>query len=106
MPLAKLIGRAGFTFGLVGSWLFYSSPPSSILYESHGVCPSCPYVDIPFASGLTRIQVGLSFGLLSGLVYAVVGFAMGSSISKVRLWASKPHSALYRYIKQAPPVFR
>jgi hypothetical protein len=86
MKLGKLIGRFGFAYGILGSLVFYSSQPSSLFYESHVACPACPYVDIAFATRLTWIQVGLGFGLVPGLAYAVLGFAIGCSISKALVW--------------------
>jgi hypothetical protein len=83
MKLGKLVGRIGFVFGFLGPLLFYSSP-YTFLYESHAVCPVCPYIDIPFAAKMTWIEVGLTLGLFCGLAYALIGFAIGWSISKFR----------------------
>lgn len=84
MKLGKTLGRIGFIIGFLGPVLFYASPPTLFTYESHVVCPLCPYVDIAFATRLTWIEVGLEVGLLFGLVSALVGFVIGYLISKVR----------------------
>ena len=66
-----------------GPVLFYSSP-YQFLYESHVVCPVCPFLEIPFATKITWVGVGLTLGLLCGLTYALIGLGIGWSISKFR----------------------
>jgi hypothetical protein len=83
MMLGKIVGRVGFAFGMFGAILFYSSP-IPFLCESQVICPLCPHVDIAFATKMTWIGVGMWLGLVSGLAYALVGFAMGYGISMVR----------------------
>jgi hypothetical protein len=99
MKLAKTIGRVGFAFGFLGSLPFYLSPYPP-LYESHIVCPACPYADIPFATTMTLAQVALSFGLLSGLIYALIGFAIGYGISQFRLWHRRGRTAEFEQRKR------
>jgi hypothetical protein len=88
MKLGKLIGRIGFVVGFLGPVLFYSSP-FRVLYESHVVCPVCPYLEIPFATKLTWVGVGLWLGLVFGLVYAPIGFGIGWSIFKLRAFVAR-----------------
>jgi len=83
MKFAKLLARIGFAVGLVGPLLFYLGP-YAFLYESHVVCPACPYVELPFATKMTWLEVALKLGLLCGLVYGMIGFGIGYSISKLR----------------------
>jgi hypothetical protein len=83
MRVGKIIGRIGFAFGFLGSLLFYSSP-LPLLRESHVFCPTCPYVDIAFATKTTWIGLGLRLGLAFGLAYALVGFGVGWGISTLR----------------------
>jgi hypothetical protein len=84
MKLPKALGRVGFVIGFLGPLLFYASPPSLFTYESHVVCPYCPYVDIAFATRMTWLQVGLQAGLFFGLVLALTGFLFGYIIAKLR----------------------
>jgi len=92
MKLGKVIGRIGFAFGLLGPLLFYSSP-HPFFYQSHVVCPVCPYIDIAFATKMTWIEVGLRLGLFCGLAYALLGFGIGWSISKFRAWHRRRDAA-------------
>ena len=91
MRLGTIIGRVGFVFGFLGPLLFYSSP-YQFLYESHIVCPVCPYVEIPFATEMTWIDVGLRNGLFCGLAYALIGFGIGWSISKFCAWHRRSYA--------------
>jgi hypothetical protein len=100
MKLAKTIGRVGFAFGFLGSLLFYLSP-YPLLYESHIVCPACPYAEIPFATAMTWVQVALSFGLFCGLIYALIGFAIGYGISQLRLWHPRGRTAEFEQRKRS-----
>ena len=84
MKWGKRFGRIGFVIGFMGPVLFYVSPSSFYTYESHIVCPWCPYVDIFSTNTLTWIRVGLVSGLLSGLLLALVGFLVGYAVSRVR----------------------
>jgi hypothetical protein len=83
--LGKSIGRIGFVYGLFGSVLFYTSPWSP-LYESHVVCPACPYVEVPFVTKLGWLEIGLRLGLIFGVAYALSGFAIGYCFSKLLHW--------------------
>ena len=88
MRLAKTVGRVGFVFGFLGPLLFYSSP-YQFLYGSHIVCPVCPYVEIPVATKMMWIGVGLRLGLFCGLAYALIGFGIVWSIFKFRVALAK-----------------
>jgi len=61
VKLGKLFGRIGFVFGFIGPILFYS-----VHFESHTACPS-PYITVPFAHPLLRLETGLKFGLIQVL---------------------------------------
>jgi len=79
VKLGKRLGRVGFVVGFISPILFYSVPYT---FESQVVCLLCPIVFvIPSPSPL---EMGLWIGLLQGLAFAVLGFAAGWSISKVR----------------------
>lgn len=82
MRLGRLIGRIGFSFGSLGSLLFYTSL-WPLLHESHIICPACPYAEIPFANNRTWSALGLWLGPLFGLVYAVVGLGVGIGVSRL-----------------------
>ncbi len=82
MKLGKRFGCIGFVIGFVGPVLFYASPPSFFAYESHFVCPWCPYIDIAFADTLTWLGVGLKLGLLCGLLFALIGLAIGYTVQR------------------------
>ncbi len=84
MKLGKRLGRIGFLIGFVGPLLFYASPASWLTCESHLLCPWCPYIDIFFATWLTWVQVGLTMGLVSGLLLALIGFFAGCFVTLVR----------------------
>lgn len=84
MKLGKKLGRIGFVVGFVGAFLFYASPAGWFTYESHVLCPLCPYIDIAFGTRLMWVQIGLQAGLLWGILYAVAGFLIGIGISKAR----------------------
>jgi hypothetical protein len=79
VKLGRLFGRIGFVFGFVGPILFYS-----LHVESHIVCPTCPHIFAPFAHPLGWLEIALKFGLIQGLVFALLGFAVGFSISWVK----------------------
>ena len=83
LRLGKRIGRIGFVIGFLGPLFFYASPAQFPTYESHLVCPWCPYVDVAYATWLTWVEVGLKFGLLSGLLLALIGFLVGYTVSRV-----------------------
>jgi hypothetical protein len=82
MKLGKRFARVGFLIGFVGPVLFYASPVSLFTFESHFVCPWCPYVDGAYQTRMIWIGMGL-FALVSGLVLAAVAFAIGYAVSKV-----------------------
>ena len=79
MKLGKTLGRLGFVIGFVGPLFFYASPVSWPTYESHLLCPWCPYVDIWSNNWLDWTELGLTTGLASGLLLALVGFCTGIS---------------------------
>lgn len=82
MKLGSKIGRIGFVIGFLGPLFFYASPNSFFAYESRLLCPWCPYIDMFGATRLTWIQLGLEFGLISGLSLALIGFSIGFGVSK------------------------
>jgi hypothetical protein len=84
VKLGKIIGRIAFVVGFVGPVLFYASPPSFPTYESHIVCPLCPYSDVAFGHALLWLQIGLELGLFQGIAFALLGFTVGYSISRFR----------------------
>ena len=79
MRLGKRFGRIGFLVGCIGPIVFYS-----LHYESLVLCPLCPHVDPAFGHPLFWLQIGLMSGLTQGLIFAVLGFAIGYSISKIK----------------------
>jgi hypothetical protein len=81
MKLGKRFARVGFVVGFMGSLLFYSIPYT---LQSHTACPLCPYVDVPLGHPLLWLQIGLSLGLIQGLVFAMLGFAIGYSIFRIK----------------------
>lgn len=83
MKLGKRFGCVAFVVGLLGSVLFYASPPSFLTYESHLLCPWCPYIDMPASTFWTWLTIGVRIGLMSGLVLAALGFAMGCAASRI-----------------------
>jgi len=91
MRLGKLFCWIGFVFGFIGPILFYS-----LHFESHIACPGCPYITVPFADSLVWLEIGLKFGVIQGLIFAVLGFAIGFSISKIKQLV-KLRNALHRH---------
>jgi len=81
MNLGKRLGRIGFVVAFSGAFLFYASPFSWFSFESHFVCPWCPYTDIILAN---RLQLGLTLGLASGLLLALIGFCTGYAVTLAR----------------------
>jgi hypothetical protein len=79
VKLGKRLGRVGFVVGFIGPILFYSVPYT---FESPVVCPLCPIVFV--IPSPNPLEMGLMVGLLQGLAFAILGFAAGWSISKVR----------------------
>ena len=77
MKLGKRLGRIGFVIGFVPAFLYYVSPYSWSTFESHSVCPWCFFIDIFPSTWLTWLQLGLTMGLVSGLMLAVIGFSAG-----------------------------
>jgi hypothetical protein len=84
VKLAKTLSRVGFVLGFIGPVLFYASPTALPTYESHVLCPACPYIDIAFATKTAWLELGMEFGLLNGLCYALIGFGIGYCISRSR----------------------
>jgi hypothetical protein len=78
VKLAKRLGRIGFLLGSIGPLLFYS-----VHYESGILCPLCPHVDA-LMHPLGWLQFGLTAGLIQGVLFALLGFAVGFSISELR----------------------
>jgi hypothetical protein len=81
MKWGKRLGRVGFVIGFLGPVLFYAAP--GFTYESHFLCPWCPYIDIFPSDRLAWLSLGLSVGLFCGLILALVGFIIGYAVSKV-----------------------
>ena len=79
LRLGKHFGRIGFLAGFIGPILFYF-----IHYEALIFCPLCPHVDVAFGHPLLWLQIGLTAGLTQGLVFALLSFAIGYSISKIK----------------------
>jgi hypothetical protein len=50
---------------------------------------------------MTWIQVALSFGLFCGLIYALIGFAIGYGISQFRLWHPRGRTAEFEQRKRS-----
>ena len=84
MRLGKTLGRIGFVIGFLGHFLFYACPFSWLSFESGFVCPWCAIVDTAFANWLTWVNLGLTVGLMSGLLLALVGFSAGYLVTAVR----------------------
>jgi len=84
MKLGKGLARIGFVVGFVGSFLFYASPISWFSFESGFVCPWCPIIGVMFANWLTWLQLGLTAGLASGLLLALIGFFAGYLVTVAR----------------------
>jgi hypothetical protein len=84
VKLGRLFGRIGFVVGFLGPLSFYASPPSWLTYESHLLCPYCPYIDLIFAEWSDWVLLGLKVGLLCGLILAFIGFVIGYLISKLK----------------------
>jgi hypothetical protein len=81
MKLGRRFGRVGFIIGFIGPILSYSVPYT---LQSHAACPLCPYIDIAFVHPSLWLQIGLSLGLIPGLVFAMLGFAIGYSIFRIK----------------------
>lgn len=81
MNLGKKLGRIGFVVGFTNSFLFYASPFPWFSFESRFVCPWCPYIDVSDANSLTWLQLGLTVGLGSGLLLALIGFSAGYTVT-------------------------
>lgn len=81
MKLGKLIGRIGFVVGFIGPVLFYAVPYA---FESHLACPLCPFIDVPFGHPLLWWQIGLTWGVIQGLLFASLGFGIGYAVSRIQ----------------------
>ena len=77
MRLAKRVGRVCFVVGFVWPILTYMS-----FIGNYG-CPLCPHID-GMMRPLDWLQIGLEFGLAEGLIFALLGFAVGYLISKMK----------------------
>jgi len=84
MKLGKRLGRIGFVIGFVPAFWFYASPYSWFTFESHIVCPWCPYIDFFPSTWRTWLLLGLGMGLMSGLFFALIGFSTGCFVSLIR----------------------
>jgi hypothetical protein len=71
MQSGKLLGRIGFVVGFTGAVLFYLGPQWSVL------CLPCPIVHPIPSTGLVSLQIALTTGLLQGLLFALLGLAIG-----------------------------
>ncbi len=71
----------GFLVGFLGPVIAYLSPPWSM---AQFACPLCPHITAGFPTRLTWLQIGLTAGLVFGLLYAVTGFGIGYVVSKLR----------------------
>jgi hypothetical protein len=81
VKLGKLFGRIGFVIGFAGPVSFYAVPYT---FESYIACPLCPYVDASFMRPLDWLEIGLKVGLFQSLIFALLGFAIGYSIFRVK----------------------
>jgi len=84
VTLGRMLGRIGFVVGFAGPFLFYVSPSSWFSFESGFACPWCPYIDFAFPNSLTGPYLGLTMGLMSGLLLALVGFCTGQIVTLAR----------------------
>jgi hypothetical protein len=84
MKLGKKLAATGLAFGILGSLLFYASPDLWLTHESHLACPSCPYVDSFPANPMNGLKLGLKLGLVSGSLFALLGFGAGYCITRLR----------------------
>jgi hypothetical protein len=85
MKLPDKLVIAGFSWGMIGSLLFYLSPMSWPTYESRLLCPWCAYIDffrpVPWTVWL---RIGSITGLLAGLALAVLGAGIGFLVQWIR----------------------
>ncbi len=81
MKLGKKIGRIGFVVGFVGPVLFYVFYTNSM---ASFACLFCPHITMFGPTRLTWLQIDLGFGLVQGLAFALLGFAIGYAISKIQ----------------------
>jgi hypothetical protein len=77
MKLGKRFGRIGFLMGFVGPVLFYG-------FGLGVACPQCPYIDAIFWTPRDWLALGLGLGLMQGLVFALLGFAAGYIVSRIK----------------------
>ncbi len=82
MKLVKKLGRIGFLVGFLGPVLFYGSKQLVMAFQF--ACPLCPTYMVAFWGPLDWLQLGLTFGLVQGLAFALLGFAIGYAISRIR----------------------
>jgi hypothetical protein len=83
MNLAKKLGCIGFAIGFIGPVLFYANPSSFPTFESTFMCPWCPIVDWAFATRWAWVGIGIRLGLVSGLLLAIAGLAVGYTASRI-----------------------
>ena len=81
MKLGKKIGRIGFVVGFVSPILFYQFGTNPVV---NFACLVCPHITMFGPTRLTWLQIGLGFGLVQGLAFALLGFAIGCAISKIQ----------------------
>jgi len=85
MKLPDKLAIAGFSWGMLGSLLFYLSPMSWPTYESRLLCPWCAYIDFFRPAPWTVwLRIGSITGLLAGLALAVLGAGIGFLVQWIR----------------------
>jgi hypothetical protein len=83
MKSGKLVGRLLFVIGFIGPLLFYATPPAFPTYQAFAVCPLCPMIEVAFGHPLLWLRIGLQFGLVQGIAFAVFGFTIGYGVSAI-----------------------
>jgi hypothetical protein len=81
MRLARQLALLGFVIGLGGPIAFYDTTPPFFPNGSHLVCPWCPP---PASFPESVVWMSLKLGLMSGVAFAVIGYAAGFLLSKLR----------------------
>ena len=80
MRLARQLALLGFVVGLGATIAFYDTTPPFFPYGSHLVCAWCPD---PASFPESVVWKSLKLGLMSGGVFAAVGYAAGYLLSKL-----------------------